>query len=133
MHKLDNLCSFHKMDNCELGTGNVARMEVNCLSKIALFEVLSNEPGECYERYKDTLDKVLTACEIDHWYPRLMTDYIGGQPLLKGTSHFLRIAIVPKWRKRDSTTIQPITSQIFHCSRSCESHRSLISPNQRTH
>ena len=119
--------------------GHVSRMEDHRLPKIVLYGELSTghrERGAPKKRFKDSLKRSLTTCNIDH---KQWSDLAADRVAWRHTIHQAaaqfeadrRNSLKDKRQRRKaraaSTTTPNITFPCRHCSRSCLSRIGLVS------
>ena len=119
--------------------GHVSRMEDHRLPKIVMFGELSSghrERGAPKKRFKDSLKKSLTACNIDH---RQWSDLAADRVVWRHTIHQAaaqfevdrKNSLKDKRQRRKaraaSTTTPNISFPCSHCSRPCLSRIGLVS------
>ena len=119
--------------------GHVSRMEDHRLPKIVMFSELSSgqrERGAPKKRFKDSLKKSLTACNIDH---RQWSDLAANRVAWRHTIHEAaaqfevdrKNSLKDKRQRRKacaaSTTTPNISLPCSHCSRPCLSRIDLVS------
>ena len=119
--------------------GHVSRMEDHRLPKIVMFGELSSghrERGAPKKRFKDSLRKSLTACNIDHsQWSDLAADRVAWRyTILQAAAQFevdRKNSFKEKRQRRKARAASTITPNISfpcsHCSRPCLSRIGLVS------
>ena len=119
--------------------GHVSRMEDHHLPKIVMFGELSSghrERGAPKKRFKDSLKKSLTACNIDHrQWSDLAADRVAWRyTILQAAAQFevdRKNSFKEKRQRRRACAASTITPNISflrsHCSRPCLSRIGLVS------
>ncbi|GFS08505.1 hypothetical protein ElyMa_001275600 [Elysia marginata] len=115
--------------------GHVHRMDDHRLPKIVMYSELSSgyrERGAPRKRYKDSLKRTLSACDIDvQGWSDLATDRSAWRCIIQeATTKFEEERITAannKRLRRDNPTQTPTPHPCRHCSRICRARIGLIS------